>query len=172
MTNVAPLIVAGALLLAACTAAPAAPVGTSASSAPTTAGATPVAASAAVTPAPAASKATATLDVQLAFSGTVAITISGAVGMCTMGQHVDGSGAVFGYQATGADQANLGDGFFIDEDLANGTRVAVKFLPPDGPWFGYMPATFSADHHTMTLDTDLPVHPDKPEHVKGTITCP
>jgi hypothetical protein len=53
----------------------------------------------------------------------------------------------------------------------------MKWLTPGGavPFFGIMTGagiTISPDHHSITLDADLPPSGDATEHVKGSISCP
>lgn len=111
--------------------------------------------------------------VDLTFSGTAAVTAKGSAGTCQLGKRVPGGGTVFGFLTSGQDYAGLGDSIYFQEDVGSG-KLDTKWVIGSGPWFGPLTSgySFSSDHHTLTIDTDMPLNPGRPEHVKGTIHCP
>jgi hypothetical protein len=162
--------------LAACSSPAAIPTAPPVGATATPAGASSGATAAAATAGPAQTQAgTRTPQVDLTFSGTVNFVAQGSKGTCQVGTASDGT-FVFGFFMTEADFPGLGQSFQINEDLAT-HKVDMKWLTPGGavPFFGIMTGgvtTISPDHHSITLDADLPPSGDFTEHIKGSITCP
>jgi hypothetical protein len=193
---------AAALLAVACGGAPAAatavstsaagsaatPTAAPATSAPATSAPATVAATATATATAAASvaptvgppSAAAGPDVNLTFTGTIAITAVGSAGHCGLIKDATGKVVSFGFEASEADYAGLGTSFSLAE-LSPG-YVDVKWVVDGangyarpGPAGGGSDSdlVLSSDGHTLTLDVQLqPFGSSGPEHVAGTITCP
>ncbi|MDX6286722.1 MAG: hypothetical protein QOG53_2207 [Frankiales bacterium] len=106
------------------------------------------------------------------------MTAKGSAGACSIGKDIStGAPIGFNFTATEADYPGLGQSLNFSEDIGS-HKLTMKWLIAQGNsnvWFGYMTSggvTISPDHHSLTLDADLPKNPDHPEHVKGTIACP
>lgn len=176
-------IAAVAIVISACSTAPAVPAGSSALSASPPAAATattaptPAAsASAAATPVPPSpapsTKAMAAVD--LVFTGPIAVTAKGSAGQCSLGKDpASGTVNAFNFGATESDYAGLGDGFYVSQG-PGAPDVEIKWLA--GPNAAFLGSSImnvvSADHHSVQLDTDIQSGNMGTEHVTGTISCP
>ena len=112
--------------------------------------------------------------VDLTFTGTVPLVVTGQVGMCQLGRNSSGAVSVFGYNATESDFPGLGDNFNITENPPT-SSVGMKWAIRQGlAFFGYFEAgaVVAPDHKSIALDADMPPSGALTEHVKGTITCP
>jgi hypothetical protein len=112
--------------------------------------------------------------VDLTFSGTVPLVVSGQVGTCQLGKNSNGVVTVLGYNATEADFPGFGDNFNITENPPTNS-IGVKWAIRQGlAFFGYFEAgaVVAPDHKSITLDADMPPSGALTEHVKGTIVCP
>lgn len=113
------------------------------------------------------------ISVDLTLSGTAGLALKGTAGECHIGHRADGTGA-FEYFANPGDFPGIGDGLFMTETAFGGKPIlGIKLLLSEGPWFGNITSgyQYSADHKTLTIDTDMPETPGKPEHMKGTVVC-
>lgn len=121
------------------------------------------------TASPSPDKATAVVD--LTFSGPLSVVAKGTAGQCTLGRDSAGKVSLFGFGATEADYAGLGQGFYVSEA---GALVNIKWIvDAKSAFLNFVDIdAISADHHSIQIDSDLGRTLGKEEHVKGTIICP
>jgi len=135
------------------------------------AGATPAATGPTATGPPSTPAGSKNPTVDLTLSGWKSITMKGSAGTCQLATN-GGVPVGFGFVATDADYAGLGDGLYIN---GTGASVSIKWYAPQNNGFVSGPAdklgTVASDNRSIVLEGDLRGSPGT-EHFSGTITCP
>lgn len=170
LSRMAPVLgLAAVLVLAGCgSTVPSASAG---SGGPTSAPASPTGATSSQGATPGATAGAVAVD--LVFSGARSFVAKGSAGQCNLGHDSAGAVRLFGFGATEADYAGLGEGFYIDENTLPTAKdtATIKWLV-DGTT-GFLETLvkgIAPDHKSMTLDVDLVS--SETVHVAGTIACP
>lgn len=117
-------------------------------------------------------KAAGEADVDLRFTGTLVINVTGKTGRC------NGTADSFGFEVTNADYEGVGESLSVSK--SSGSPGDIKYVfDANRAWNSSAGAklTFSSDLKTVQIDDDLsPVSSGGaspgPLHLSGTITCP
>ncbi|MEP7041134.1 MAG: hypothetical protein ABI864_06120 [Chloroflexota bacterium] len=114
--------------------------------------------------------------VDLTFTGAFAFVAKGSAGQCDLGGDPAGGPVLFRFSTSASDYPGLTRFYAFESHNDNAYSVLITLNTSDGDFGGASGSVFagviavSADHHSITLDTDL--SPSGAEHVAGTIVCP